>query len=390
MRTARAPTRGRLRVGVIGLGGMGRGHCSRMATDVPEMRLAAVCDSDAATADEGGAAFGVPAFRSHRDLIRSGLADAVIVATPHPLHPPIAIAAMKAGLHVLTEKPLSENIYTAEKMVRAARRAGVVLGVMFQQRFDPAHRAALEVVRSGALGRIIRAVLIAPDYRSQAYYDAGAWRATWAGEGGGVLINQAPHAMDFFVALAGMPETVTGTVAAKLHRIEVEDFAQAVLAYKGGGVGYVYCTTNEPGPAFTLEVAGDRGKLLYRGGELRLLRFPVPVGEFTRRNKDMWAKPACEDVPLKFVGRPTGHADVMRNFARHILRGEPLLCSGQSGLGQLELANAIVLSSHLGRTLTLPINRRAYDRFLAGMRRKFPARKKVARTQRITDPAFRK
>jgi predicted dehydrogenase len=375
-------------VGVIGIGGMGRGHCLRIGREVKETVLAAVCDTDGPTAARAGAEFAVPHFRSHRALARSGLCDAVIVATPHPSHPPITVACVKAGLHVLTEKPLSEDIFTAERMVRAAQEHGVVLGVMFQQRFDPLCRAAREIVGRGDLGRIIRATLIAPDYRSQAYYDAGQWRATWTGEGGGVLINQAPHITDFFVGLTGLPETVTGTVATKAHRIEVEDFAQATLVYPGGGTGYLYATTTEPGPAMTLEIAGDRGKLLIRDWQLRLLRFTQPVSEFTRKNRDMWAKPAWEEVPVEVQRRPTGHADVMRNFARHILYGEPLLCSGQSGLAQLELANAIVLSSYRGRTVSLPISRMAYHRLLARLRRTSTFRKRRVRTKRITDPAF--
>ena len=387
-RKAAVGGRKRLRMGVVGIGGMGHGHCIRIAEDVREMELAAVCDDHAPTAEKTGAEFKVPHFASHGELIRSGLCDAVVVATPHPFHPPVAIDCMKASLHVLSEKPLSENVLTAAAMLRAAKRHKVVLGVMFQKRFDPTCRKALDLVARGALGRLIRATLVSPTYRSQAYYDAGDWRATWAGEGGGVLINQSPHIVDLFVNLTGLPATVRGMTATKMHRIEVEDLAEAALTFRGGGTGYLYCTTNEPGPGEMIELYGDRGKLVFRNWQLRLFRYAVPVAEFTRKNKQMWAAPPSREVALKIASRPTGHADVMRNFARHILAGEELRCSGESAMGQLELANAITLSSHLGKPVKLPIDRRAYDRLLARLRRTSTFRKKKGKTKRITDPAF--
>jgi predicted dehydrogenase len=366
---------------------MGRGHCARVGTEVTELQLAAVCDAHAPTAEAAGREFGVPHFTAHRKLIASGLCDAVIVATPHPLHPAATIDAVRAGLHVLTEKPLSEDIYTAERMVQAADAAGRVLGVMFQSRFLPVARKAMELIRSGAIGEITRATLIAPDYRSQAYYDAGNWRATWTGEGGGVLINQAPHITDLFVMLAGLPETVIGATRTRLHHIEVEDQAQALLTFAGGGSGYIYCTTNEPQPGLAIEIAGDRGKLFLRDFTLRYFRYTAPVRQFTHENTEMWGKVQAEEVPVEVPPGDATHADVMRNFARHILYGEELLCSGRSALGQLELANAIVLSSYLQRPVTLPINRLAYHRLLGRLRKASLVQKQVEE-KRITDPAF--
>lgn len=377
-----------LRLGVVGVGGMGYQHCRNIVRDVREARLACVCDADLPTARKAGAEFGVPAFGSYPELFGSGLCDAVLIATPHPLHPTIALEAFGAGLHVLSEKPLSERISTADAMVRAARRRRLVLGVMFQLRFHPACRKALELARSGALGRIYRATLIAPDYRSQAYYDAGRWRATWVGEGGGVLLNQSPHIVDFFVNLVGLPREVRGTVGARLHDIEVEDCAEAVLKLRGGGSGYLHVSTTEPGPAQMVEVYGDKGKLIYRDGVLKYYRFDPPVREFTRRNKDMWARPKCAEVPLELPAETSGHTEVVRNFARHILFGEELLCDGQRALGQLELANAIILSGHTGKAVRLPLNRKAYDALLKKLCRASRYSAKKAANQRITDPRF--
>jgi len=293
---------------------------------------------------------------------------------------------MKAGIHVISEKPLSETITNAEKMVKAAKKHRVAFAVMFQRRFEPVIEKAVEIVRTGQIGRIYRSVMISPEYRSQAYYDSSTWRATWKGEGGGVMMNQAPHIMDIFVQLAGVPAKVSGRIETSLHTIEVEDKAEALLQYKDGGTGYFYCSTNEPPPGQMIEIFGDKGKLVLRNGTLDLYRFSAPVKAFTRKNKEMWAAPKAERVEFKLAERPTGHFLVIRNFARHILKGEALRCAGETGLASLELANAITLSSFTRKEVSIPVNRRAYDALLAKLRRASRSKKGGIREQRTTDP----
>ncbi|NOY82597.1 MAG: Gfo/Idh/MocA family oxidoreductase [Kiritimatiellaeota bacterium] len=380
-----APEKGVVRMGVIGVGGMGQGHCRTMQA-VDEMKLTAVCDIDPATAEKVGADYGVRWFANHRDLIRSGLCDAVLVATPHPPRPPIAVDAMKAGLHVLAEKPLSERVSTADKMIAAARESKVAFAVDFQRRTEPAFKKAIELVRSGILGRIYRRTLISPEYRSQAYYDSGGWRATWTGEGGGVMMNQSPHILDLFILLGGMPSRVMGKTETRLHRIEVEDLAEATLTYPDGGTGYFYCSTCEAGPGQMIEIFGDKGKLCWRNGKLSLFRFDPPIAEFTRTSEKMWGGPKCEEVPVDIPDGPRGHINILRNFARNILCGEPLVSPGEEGIRSLELANAVWLSAFRGRPVDLPLNRRAYDRFLGRMRRESKFEKDPARIHRETDP----
>jgi len=380
-----------LRIGVIGVGGMGAQHARNIVAHVPELKLAAVCDSDAAQAEKVGRELGVPHFASHGELIASGLCDAALVATPHPLHAPIAVECFGAGMHVLSEKPLAESVSAADAMLAAAAEAGRVLGVMYQMRFIPACRRAIQIVRAGELGELLRATLIAPDYRSQAYYDAGKWRATWVGEGGGVLLNQSPHITDLFLSLTGLPAWVQGFTAAAMHDIEVEDCAQALLRFAGGGFGYLYCSTIEPGPAQSIEVYGDRGKIIYRDGAVKHYRFKRPVREFTKNNTEMWGKLECEEVPLAVEGQSGGgHVDVMRNFARHILAGEELVCDGRSAAAQVELANAIIYSGRTGKPVDLPLDRRAYDELLADLRKGSRYAGKADQGKRITDPGFLK
>ena len=373
-----------IRFGVIGVGGMGSGHCSYLHT-LPEARLTAICDIDAARAEEIGAKYAVPAFVKHTDLPASGLCDAVIIATPHPVRPAIAVDALHAGLHVLSEKPLAEKISAADKMVAAAKETGRTLGVMFQRRTEPAFAHAIEAVRSGMLGRVYRVTLISPEYRSQAYYDSGGWRATWRGEGGGVMMNQSPHILDLLVQLGGKPQTVFGRVETRLHHIEVEDFAEALLTYPDGGTGYFTCSTCEAGLGQMIEVFGDSGKLTWRDDTLKLYRFSPAIAEFTRANTEMWGRPECREETIDLPQQESGHHIITRNFARHLLYEEPLIAPGEDGLDSLEIANAVWLSAHHGAPVTLPLNRADYDAFLEGKRRDSTFEKQVV-DQRITDP----
>jgi predicted dehydrogenase len=350
------------------------------------MELVAVVDGSRERAEEVGKQFKVPFFTSHKELIKAGIAEAVMIATPHPLHAPVAIDCMKAKLHVISEKPLAEKVSSADKMIKAAKANRVKFGVMFQRRFEPAIAAAIELVKAGKIGKVHRAMLISPEYRSQAYYDSGTWRATWKYEGGGVLMNQAPHVIDIFVQLAGEPVSVSGKIDTSMHHIEVEDVANATLKYKDGGVGYLYASTNEPKPGQMIEIYGDKGKLVWRDSEIKFYEYSQPISKFTKKNKDVWASPEVKEVKVKVGKYAPGTHLLFRNFARHLLYKEELKCSGESGLASLELANAIMLSSWQERELKLPISRRVYDSALKEKREKSTFKKKAVKTKRVTDP----
>ncbi len=393
-----------LRFAVIGAGGMGQGYCQVLG-QLEHARLAAVCDVNRPAAEEAGRRYGVPAFGAHADLIAARLCDVAVVATPHPFHAPAAVACMDAGLHVLSEKPLSERVSTADAMAAAARRNGVVLAVMFQRRFEPEVRKAMALIRGGQLGELMRATLVALEYRSQRYYDSGTWRATWRGEGGGVMMNQAPHLMDLFVQFCGLPSAVYGRTATRMHRIEVEDQAEALLRFANGAVGYLFCSTCETGPGQLIELVGDRGKLSFRDGQLAFQQYQPPLRAHLAGCADMWGKPdilpvplnmpheqpSCADfeAPLLHLGaQPSGHARVLANLVGHLLFGEPLLVPGESGIGSLELANAVTLSSHEDRWVRLPISRPRYDALLRRLQRESRFVKRHVRVERTTDPGL--
>lgn len=378
-----------LRFGVIGVGGMGQRYCHILG-NMPRVRLAAVCDVNARVAEEAGKKHGVASFSSHLDLIRARCCDVVAIVTPHPFHCQAAVDCMNAGVHVLTEKPLTERVSTADKMIKAARANGVVFAVMFQMRHTPIVKQAMEIVKSGQLGKIYRTALFEMKYRSQRYYDSMGWRATWKGEGGGVLINQAPHMLDVFVQLGGMPSAVFGRTETRMHRIEAEDHAEALLKYKNGATGYLYCSTNEPEQGSMLELFGDKGKLIIRDDKLTFYRFSVPIGEHVRKCPEIWDAPKVIRVPLpaeKQKGKPKfGHQIVLENMVNHLLDGEPLVTPGESGLGSLELANAITLSSREGKWVKLPMDRKRYDQLLFRLQRDSTFVKKNVREERKTDP----
>jgi predicted dehydrogenase len=376
----------KVRIGVVGVGGMGQGHCAYMhQLDVGE--LTAVCDSAKGAAEEVGARYNVAHFTDPGDLMDSGLVDAVLIATPHYFHPPVAMAAFKRGLNVLSEKPLAASVREARRMVRAAERSGKVFSVMFQLRAEPVHRAAKKLIDSGKIGTLVRTNLILGMYRSQAYYDSGGWRATWKGEGGGVLLNQAPHGLDLFTWLAGSPKLVTAQTRTRAHDIEVEDEACALLEYEDGAQGYVFAGVTEVPETDRMEICGDRGKVLIDNGELRYWEIPQTISRFTRENTEMWARPKVKEVKVPLPKGETGHIAITRNFCRAILYGEDLIAPGAEGIASLELANAMVLSSCRKKTVKIPLKQAEYEELLSELCATSKPKKR-ARDERITDTAY--
>lgn len=381
--------RRRLKTAVIGLGAAGRFHCETVAGMVPEMELAAVVESVPDVAAKAAATYGVPAFATYADLIRARVCDAVTIATPHTSHADVAVACLRAGLHVVTEKPMSESVAQADRMLRAARAKHLALGCVFQKRYDPFVEKAVAWVEAGHLGRLVRATLVFCDFRTQAYYDSNVWRATWKGEGGGVLLNQAPHDIDILTRLTGLPDTVYGRVATRLHRIEVEDQAEALLRFRGGATGYIFCSTNEPTQGNHIELTGDQGRLILRDDALEVFTYRRGIRDLALRGADMWGRPEVTSRTVNVKPRKAVHADVMRNFARHVLYGEALRCDAVSAMLSLELANAITLSSYTGKEVRLPVVRREYAALLRHLQETSVFKKKRVRVQRLTDPRMR-
>ena len=354
-----------VRFGIIGVGGRGTSQC-RLMPHVEEAKLTAVADINPAAAKAAGEQFGVPSFRSGPELIASGLVEAVIIATPHYFHSPLAIEAMHAGLHVLTEKPIAVRTSAADEMIRVAEETGLVFSIMFQQRTRPEIQAARKVIQGGRLGEIYRTLLIEGRFRNQAYYDTADWRATWEGEGGGVLANQAPHLLDLFVWLGGTPSRVIGRMQTRQHDIETEDEASAMLEYANGAAGYLYTSVNELPQSNRIELCGEYGKLVITGGGgIELWEVPAGVKAFSRGAESRQSKTETRKVDVEVAPTDSGHAAITRNTARAILFGEPLIAPGPEGIHALELVNAIMLSADMGSApVDIPVDRGAFDAFI--------------------------
>ena len=372
-----------VRFGIVGVGGMGNGHARNMPK-VPEARLMAVCDVSPEALQAAMDAYEVPGFATHTELLDSGLVDAIIIATPHYFHPPIAADAMHRGIHVISEKPIAVTVSGADKMIQTAQETGVVFAVMFQQRSTPIHQAAKKLVDEGHLGPIYRTLLIDSHFRSQAYYNSASWRATWKGEGGGVLLNQAPHGMDIFTWLGGMPSRVTAQVSTRQHHIEVEDQAAAILEYPNGAIGYLLETVNEAPTSTRIELCGELGKLVIDDQGLRFWEIKPGVRAFSDTTDAMWGRPDVTQVEVPLEERETGHAAIVRNVANAIMSGEALISPGPEALAGLELANAMLLSGHKDKPVDIPLDRAEYDAFIA--EKQASSKAKTVEDKRITDP----
>jgi predicted dehydrogenase len=370
-----------LQLGVIGVGQMGSAHASAIA-ELEEVRVVAVADVDAAQAEAVGRAIGARAFTDSQALIRRGGVEAVLIATPHPLHVPIALYAAKRGVHVLSEKPLAISAAAADRVITTCRAQGVLLGVMFQQRTDPSWRTIKRLVEGGALGAVYRLSLVTTAYRPQAYYASAAWRGTWDGEGGGVLMNQAPHALDLFLWIGGMPRAVQGLAATRLHPITVEDVALALCDYGQGNVGWLYATTAEMAGADRLEVVGERGALVWEEGRVRQLTLDPPLPTHLRTSPELFGQPLGAWREVAVAPAAHGPIEVVKAFARAVRAGDEalLVAGGEDGRRAVELANAVLLAGCTRRQVTLPLNRQRYARLLVQLRR---------RTARLDDTGAR-
>jgi predicted dehydrogenase len=354
-----------IRLGIIGIGNMGSDHARNiLAGKVPRLRLAAVCDLDAERLNFAG---DIKTFTDSRQLIRSGEVDAVIVATPHYSHTTIGIDALEQGLHVVVEKPISVHKSDCERLIAAhAKRGGQVFSAMFNQRTDPFYQKIRDLIRSGELGEIRRINWIITNwFRTEAYYASGGWRATWAGEGGGVLLNQCPHNLDLLQWMFGMPVSVRAFCRfGQYHDIEVEDDVNAFMQFKNGATGVFITTTGEAPGTNRLEISAERGKLVYENERLSFTRNEVEMTKFSRTTKSGFAMPATWDVTIPVSGHGEQHVGVLKNFVAAILDGAPLIAPAEDGIHSVELANAMLYSSFTGKTIEMPLDGKAYERHL--------------------------
>ncbi len=356
-----------VRFGVVGVGTMGASHANWLAEGaIPRATLTAVADPDPARLASYDK---VARFADAGAMIRSGLVDAVLIATPHFDHVTVGIDALANGLHVLVEKPLAVHKADCERLLAAyARRPDQRqrFGVMFNLRTLARYAKLKSLIDTGELGAIRRVNWIITEcFRTNAYYASGGWRATWRGEGGGVLVNQCPHHLDLLQWLFGMPVAVQARCRfGAFHPIEVEDEVTAQLEFADGASGVFVASTGEAPGTDRLEIAAERGRVVIEDQRITWLRNVVPMGEFCRTTPERFARPETWKVEVPVASGGGDHNTITRNFVAAILDGAPLIAPAEDGIRSVELANAMILSSVTERTVRLPLDGAEYQRQL--------------------------
>ena len=370
----------KIRLGIVGIGNIGSSHAKTlMAGKCPEFELAAVADinPDRLTWAKETLGDSIRTFATAEEMFDSGLIDACIIAVPHYAHCKLAIACMERGIHVMVEKPA--GVYGAEvRQMNAVadQHPEVVFGMMFNQRTNHIYRKIKELIDSGKYGQIRRTNWIITNwYRPQAYYDSGDWRATWAGEGGGVLLNQCPHQLDLWQWLCGMPVKIhSHLLYGKWHDIEVEDDVTTYVEYENGATGVFITTTGDPCGTNRLEIQLDGAKIVAEDDKLDVWEFEVSEPEFNRTNTAPFGHIKAHKLELETDGKNEQHAGVINAWGGAILRGEPMVADGREGLRGLTLSNAMHLSSWLDQTISLPLDEELFHQEL--MKRVATSRRK--------------
>jgi predicted dehydrogenase len=353
----------RLRYAIIGVAaGIFNMHRRGLAT--PVVKIVAASDINVERGQQRADEIGCPFYTDYRQLLAEVRPDVAVILTPHPLHARIAIDCLRAGCHVLVEKPIAIQVAEADAMIAAARECGRLLGVVFQHRFRPDVRTAYRLLQEGRIGAIERVELTAVWTRPASYFRQAPWRATWAGEGGGIAMNQAMHNMDILCYLAGMPQRVYGWTRRLLHQIEVEDTIQAMLEWRGGALGTLHISTAEADVPERLKIVGTRGRLEICEGRLTFQELDQDIREYAATNPEPYGKLPSHEIAVKLEDGAADHSSVYNNFHDAILHGTPLMADGEQGRMSLELANAIIYSSFTHSEVELPQDRQGYAALL--------------------------
>ncbi len=376
----------KVRLGIIGVGNMGSGHCANiMEGEIPEIELVAVADTREGRREwaKNNLPEGVRIFEDGDSLIESHCCDAVLVAVPHYDHPRLVIKALENGLHAMCEKPAGVYTKQVREMNEAAAKSDKVFGMMFNQRTNCIYRKMKEIVDSGKWGKIKRVNWIITDwYRTQAYYNSGGWRATWDGEGGGVLLNQCPHNLDLLQWICGMPTKVQAFChVGKWHDIEVEDDVTAYLEFANGATGVFVTTTGDAPGTNRFEITLERAKMVSEDGKIYFYELEENEREYCYHATEGFKKPEGHEVEITTDGENLQHIGVMRAFAANILRGEPLVARGEEGINGLTLSNAMHLSSWLGHPVEIPFDE---DLFLEKLNELRASSKKKENVSEVT------
>lgn len=384
----------KVRVGIIGLGNQGTHYMAGLFNPgkIPNGVVTALCDNNPAkieimkTRTQGQ---DIAYFDNYIDMLDSGLCDMVMVVVPHYFHPEMVMEALKRGIHVICDKPAGVYTKQVKEMNEVAKQSNALFAMMFNQRTNCVYRKMREIVQAGGIGELQRVTWIITDwYRTQQYYDSGSWRATWEGEGGGVLFNQCPHQIDLVQWVVGeLPEQVNGFCQfGKWHDIEVEDEVTAYFRYKNGATGVFITTTGEAPGTNRFEISGTKGKLLVENNQLYYWQNEQDTQEWSRTADTGFVPPKCTKTLVETDGENPQHMGIINNFIAAIRGEEPLFVDGKEGINGVELMNAMELSGwNNGEPISLPVDE---DRYLRELEQHVAnSRKKTVTDAAVADTA---
>lgn len=349
-----------IRLGVIGLGNIAKQHIANITSGAVEhCQLTAIFSrSQSDLAQE----LGINHYSEYQALCDSGDVDAVLIATPTMSHYEIAAYTLARDIHVMLEKPMGLSALEGEQLAKLPK-PGTVFAVMLNQRTDPVFTKMKEIVDSGVLGELQRTHWTMTNwFRSEIYFQVSDWRATWKGEGGGMLVNQCIHNLDIFQWICGMPSQITGFCEfGKYHDIEVEDEVSAHFRYPNGATGMFVGSTGEAPGVNRFDIIGDRGSLHFDFGRLTQVINQQSTSQFNRDTNDMFGMPESDSQVVEIHDKVNQHAVMMNNFIDAIENGAALIAPANEGIASLDFANAMLLSTWQNQAVELPLNRYEYQ-----------------------------
>lgn len=358
----------KIRYGIVGLGNQGSYYLGLFLDGkIENGEISALCDHNINKLNKAAERCGgrqVRAFLNYKEMLDSGVCDAVLVETSHYIHPEIVSECLKRGINVICDKPAGVYTKQVREMNEVAKKSEAHFAMMFNQRTNCVYRKMKEIIASGGIGELQRVNWIITNwFRTQKYYDSGSWRATWNGEGGGVLINQCPHQIDLVQWVVGkMPKTVRGFCQyGKWHDIEVEDEVTAFFEYDNGATGVFITTTGEAPGGNRLEISGTKGKLLCEGQKLTWYKLVEDILEWSAKAQDAFSMPKMEIIESETDGKNEQHAGIINNFTNALLGKEEFFVDGTEGINGVELMNAIEFSGwNGGKKIVLPVDEDEY------------------------------
>ncbi len=360
----------KVRFGIVGMGNQGKYYANILTEGkVRNGVLAAMCDNDPKALDKAKELYGenYAYFSDAEEMMKSGLIDTVLVEIPHYDHAKIAIMAMDNNLHAIVDKPAGVYTKQVNTMLKRNETNDKVLGIMFNQRTNPAFRKMKQMISDGEIGEIKRTNWIITDwYRTQFYYDSGNWRGTWDGEGGGVLYKQAPHQLDLFQWIIGMMPSKVRSFChfGKWHDIEVEDDVTTYCEYPNGATGVFVTTTADTPGTNRFEVTGTKGTLIFENDRLTFKKLKVDEREHCYTATSGFAHAEYTTHAVNIYGENVQHKGILNNVANTILGLEELFAPVEDGICGVELANAMHMSTWEDKMLSLPINPNKFEKKL--------------------------